>query len=274
MKIKDYQDLTFTDDFMFCKVLSDNPDLAKKLAEIITDRKIKSIDFPKDQYVLRGSYEGKGVCFDVYFADDTNTKYDLEMQTTRQTNLPRRSRYYQSLIDQSTLEHGADYSKLPNSYVIFICVRDPFESGLAKYSFENICKENGNPLNDGAYKIFINAKSPKADTPLLQELVEYLKSGKVSGGISEEIDAAVSLAKRDRKGAQMFYTLEDKIRETSEEARMEGLMEGRIETTIKMGLRHNLTPEQIVLDLVEDCDLDTDVAIKAIEEYQKQNNEQ
>ena len=41
--IKRYEDLTFTDDFMFCKVLQSNPELCKEVTELILGKKIGGI---------------------------------------------------------------------------------------------------------------------------------------------------------------------------------------------------------------------------------------
>lgn len=38
--VKKYEKLTFTDDFMFCKVMQNNPDLCKHLIELIIGKKI------------------------------------------------------------------------------------------------------------------------------------------------------------------------------------------------------------------------------------------
>ena len=38
---KQYEDLTFTDDFMFCKVLENDEELSKELLELILDVKIR-----------------------------------------------------------------------------------------------------------------------------------------------------------------------------------------------------------------------------------------
>ena len=40
------------------------------------------------------------------------------------------------MIDIDSLLKGAVYSELKESYVIFICTSDPFESGLPVYTFE------------------------------------------------------------------------------------------------------------------------------------------
>lgn len=42
---KKYEDLTFTDNFMFCKILYTNPELCKQLLELILGRKIKEIRY-------------------------------------------------------------------------------------------------------------------------------------------------------------------------------------------------------------------------------------
>ena len=70
--------------------------------------------------------DGKGIRFDVYSEDDSGIVYDCEMQTSKKDNLPKRTRYYQGMIDLNLLERGADYKELKKSYVIFICPFDQF----------------------------------------------------------------------------------------------------------------------------------------------------
>ena len=43
------------------------------------------------------------------------------MQTGRKKELPKRSRYYQSVADVSTTPTGAKYRNLPDNILIFIC---------------------------------------------------------------------------------------------------------------------------------------------------------
>jgi hypothetical protein len=42
-KTKRYEELNFTDDFMFCKILQNDPDLCRELTELILLRKIGRI---------------------------------------------------------------------------------------------------------------------------------------------------------------------------------------------------------------------------------------
>ena len=139
---KDYKDLKFIDDFIFCKILSTNPKLCKELIELILAIKIKDIKVSESQKVVNQTYDGKGVRFDVYLEDNTNSVYDIEMQTTLQKDLGKRTRYYQGMIDLNLIEKGAKYSKLKKTFIIFICLNVPFPDNLPIYTFNNICEEN------------------------------------------------------------------------------------------------------------------------------------
>jgi hypothetical protein len=46
------------------------------------------------------------------------------------------------MIDLNAIEKGADYSDLPQSFVIFICTFDTFGKGRWRYTFENMCRED------------------------------------------------------------------------------------------------------------------------------------
>ena len=155
---KKYDDLTFTDDFMFCKVMTTNPELCHELLELILGKKVGAFTRLDQQKPIEMTADGKGIRFDVYSEDDSGIVYDCEMQTSKKDNLPKRTRYYQGMIDLNLLERGADYKELKKSYVIFICPFDQFQEGLHKYTFENQCKEIPElVLGDESTKIFLCA---------------------------------------------------------------------------------------------------------------------
>ena len=61
---KAYEELTFADDFMFCKVMTSRPDLCKELLELILDIKRNKIVFPEAQKSVEMTYDGRGVRFE------------------------------------------------------------------------------------------------------------------------------------------------------------------------------------------------------------------
>ena len=53
MKEKNYEELRFTDDFMFCKILLDNKDICKEIVELLLGCRIKEIVYPEAQKTHR-----------------------------------------------------------------------------------------------------------------------------------------------------------------------------------------------------------------------------
>ena len=172
---KRYEELTFTDDFMFCKVLQNNPDICKELTELILGKKIGDIISPENQKAIQITGDSHGVRFDVYFEDDKDTIFDIEMQQSKIQYLAKRTRYYQGMIDLNHLEKGAKYEQLKNSYIVFISRENPYEeTGLHKYSFQTVCKEKPElEMGDGTNKIFLCAEGTQDDVS--NELKAFLQ---------------------------------------------------------------------------------------------------
>ena len=67
---KNYSELSFTDDFMFCKVLVSQPNLCKELLELLLGIEIRKIEMAESQKTIEMTYDGKGIRFDVYTEDE------------------------------------------------------------------------------------------------------------------------------------------------------------------------------------------------------------
>ena len=119
------------------------------------------------------------------------------MQTTIPEDLPRRMRYYQSMVDIDSLIAGSEYETLKESYVIFLCTKDPFGLGLPIYTFNTVCKEkNDFTLNDGINKLFFNASAFASEKNLeIKGFLGYLCNGKPSDYLTEDIDRRVERLK-------------------------------------------------------------------------------
>ena len=93
-------------------IMANNPKLCKELLELILGIEIKKVELADSQKSVNITYDGKGVRFDVYLEDSENTVYDIEMQTTLQKDLGKRTRYYQGMIDLNLIEKGRKYRML------------------------------------------------------------------------------------------------------------------------------------------------------------------
>lgn len=123
--------------------------------------------YVKNQESVQTTYDAKCIRMDVYVKDEKHTVYNIEMQKRNTKELPQRTRYYHSTVDQTQLKCGQDYSKLPDSYVIFICTFDLFDRGYGKYTFKQVCLEDKNiHLDDGSHTVFVNVKGVTDDQKL------------------------------------------------------------------------------------------------------------
>jgi predicted transposase/invertase (TIGR01784 family) len=173
-----WKKLPLSDNLIFCDVMERNPDVCKELLEMLLNIEIDRIEKPAAEKSIQTDPESKSVRMDVYVKDGTGRTFDVEMQTTYKTNLPKRARYYQSIMTVDSLQKGSDYNQLNDSFVIFLCLHDPFGENLPIYSFRNVCAEKSDlNLNDGTKIIFFNAE--KSDTmpgEKLRNFFKFLKS--------------------------------------------------------------------------------------------------
>lgn len=206
---KKYEELTFTDDFMFCKVLENNEDICRQLLELILEVRIRKVVVLNKQQTIDITAEAKGIRLDVYLEDEENTVYDIEMQTAKYRGLAKRTRYYQGLLDMSLLDKGSRYDKLRKTFIIFICLEDLFAKDLPVYTFENICREDTEvKLGDDAYKVFVNAACTKENIPkAMYGFLKYLRTGVTDGFLTDTIESEVVRLRKHEKWRKDYMTL-------------------------------------------------------------------
>lgn len=177
-EIKKYEELTFSDDFMFGKVLYNNIDICKELLELILNKKICELRYSELQKNVNITYEGKSVRFDVYTEND-DTAYDIEMQVTKKEDLPKRCRYYHGMMDLNLIEKGELYSKLKCTYVIFICNYNLGKDMTnAVFSYQNRCdQEPDRVLGDDSHTILINTYGNCNNNTKMAALLKYIRTG-------------------------------------------------------------------------------------------------
>ena len=211
---KSIEELTIVDDFMFGAVMRD-PKLCKPLLELILNVKIRKIEYPELQKTIDKRYGSKAIRLVVYVEDEAGTVYDVEIQTTEKKHLPKRTRYYQGIIDLHILEKGEDYTALRKSLVIFICTYDPFGKGRWVYTFENRCLEDQSvALGDGAVKIILNTRGSVGEISAgLRALLRYMDGFAPESGYTKALDSAVMDVRRDEKWRRGFMVLNELMRE-------------------------------------------------------------
>jgi predicted transposase/invertase (TIGR01784 family) len=262
-----WKKLPLSDNLIFCDVMERNPDVCKELLEMLLDIKIDRIEKPAAEKSIQTDPESKSVRMDVYVKDGTGRTFDVEMQTTHKTNLPKRARYYQSIMTVDSLQKGSDYNQLNDSFVIFLCLHDPFNLGLPIYSFRNVCTEKSDlELRDGTKIIFFNAeKSDTMPDEKLRNFFNFLKSRTDPDEDSAFVQKLKNLVdesneKEDVRKRKM--TLEYEINEAAHERAKE--MAVGMAQNMAVGMAHDMAQsmavgmaDTIVAERLEDDRLET-----------------
>ena len=205
-----WENATIANNFIFYKVMRNNPDVCQELLEILLEFKIERIEMSQEEEI-NVDFGSKGIRMDVYAKDAGGQKvYNIELQAKDTKELPERARYYQGVMDVDLLKSGQDYKDLKTTFIVFICVDDIFEKGLAKYTFENLCVEDPKiKMSDRAYKYFFISKN--CDKLLNKEQKAFLKmvsNNKSSNAFTDKVQKLVDNAKRNTQWRKQFMDWE------------------------------------------------------------------
>ena len=244
---QNWEDLTIANNFMFYKIMRNNPDVCKELLEILLEFKIERIKMSQEE-AIDVDFGSKGVRLDVYAKDADGLKiYNIEMQASDTKELPERSRYYQSVIDVDILKTGEKYKNLKTSFVIFICIDDIFGSGHPKYTFENICVEDGKTkLNDRAYKYFFISKN--CDKLLNEDQKAFLRmvtGGKPSNKFTGHVAGLLDDAKHNTQWRKQFMDWEREKTYIFDR----GMEQKAVEDALTLVRKYNVSPESAASDM-------------------------
>jgi len=123
------------------------------------------------------------------------------------------------------------YKELKLSFVIFICLEDPFRRELPVYRFENICvQDHSILLKDEAIKVFINADGDLTGVPEdLADFLRYLKGEAQNGELVQMIEQEVKKARTHEGWEAEYMTLYLRDQENQEIGMERGLKIGRAE---------------------------------------------
>ena len=256
---KKFENLTIQSDFIFKKVMS-RKRICIHLLEELLQIKIADINYIEAEKSLEPDYTSRGIRLDIIVEDDKNTHYNLEMQVKNNKNphtkafvLPKRSRYYQALLDIDLLQQGQEYDLLPPTYVIFICVFDFFAKGNYVYTFKKRCLENLElELQDEATTMLLNTKGTHGDISKdIKSFYDYVNNHIVTTDFTKQIDDEISYLKLDTKVRREFMLMEarllDERREGIAEGKEIGLAEGEAIGLVKGEAEHKLKVAKLML---------------------------
>lgn len=235
--------IPIVDDILFTTVIS-NEEIAKSLLESILNVTITKITRIERESQRSEVSNLRGVRFDVYIEDD-KTAYDIEIQTSNNSDLPKRTRFYQAKNDIHILRKGEKhFSKLKKSYIIFICTFHPFEDSDTNeciYTFENICLTSNKiiKLKDDAYRVFVNSECDldKIKNNNLKAFIELIKDGfhtNTESPLTNKILNEIDRVKRNEGWRTDYMTQKERDLDMIHRGQQEGRQEEKIQMVGKL----------------------------------------
>ncbi len=229
----EFKQLPLSDSFMFGEVMR-NPDICKLFLEELIGKPIERIEFITKEDTISDTVLYHGIRLDV-FVKGSSEMYNAEMFGKRYKNykpLLKRGRFYESMMDRRSLESGKDYEELPDSYIIFVCNFDFFDTGLAVCKRKQCIDGREDILfEDGSHMYVLNSHYTEGNaSPAILEYLDFIRNNDVDSvyqsTLMEKVCTAVKLVRNDPKKEERFMVLENLLRDREREGREQGIEQG------------------------------------------------
>lgn len=212
------------DGFMRC-LFKDNLPLVQFVLRIIMQKPELIITRCETQKDLKRLAGARSLELDVHANEPNGTEYDIEIERSRDRTEPRRARYHQSSMDIESLGAGEDFSKLPETYVIFISETDPFGKGKPFYRIERVNLDTDAAFGDGEHILYVNGAY--RDDSDIGKLMHDFCCNDAEDMYLEPMAERTRYLKNSQKGVQeMCKVFEDILNEGREEGMEKGLEKG------------------------------------------------
>ena len=222
MQDNKFEDITIQRNPMFKHVMG-NKGLCQRFISNVMKCDVVDLEYIETEKELEPYFDSKCVRLDVIVVDRNNNRYNLEMQVrnvigkeTKLPLLPKRARYYQSVMDMDMLQKGQTYDKLSPLVLVFVCAFDLFKEGRYVYTFKSRCLENLDlELANDVTTMFLNANGVAGDvTPQMVNFLEYVKTQVPNDAYTRELEAEVARLKLDKEVRRKYMVLQAELRDT------------------------------------------------------------
>ena len=246
------QKLNLMDDFLFDAATGDL-ETCRIIIELSLSIRIRNIAWKEGQKVIRNLPGNRGIRMDFYVEDDRGRVFDVEMQKRNEGNIPKRTRFYQALIDAPMLKSGErGFDSLKPAYIVVICGFDLYGYGLYRYTFDNRCKELPDlVMGDECSKIILNTKGESEDG-VDRALIDFLHYVEKSSeeNVPEDCDERlkhlhkkIHQIKMSEEIGVSYMKMEERDRLIRAEGRAEG--EARLVGVIRKKVSKNMSAADI-----------------------------
>ncbi len=272
-------ELNLIDVFLFSCSTEDNQDaelISKVIIERVTGQKINEVIIEAEKQYKGLNIDERGIRLDICVSEVDKGKiarvYDIEPNKYKQKEIFHRSRYYQSLTDSKKLLISKKFDELPDFTTIWILNYDPFDENCMVYEVKNVVTNKPNVVyNDGVMKYFLYTKGEEGGSKKLKDLLRFFEETCEANAVDDDLRNILEIVNRVKQNEEVGerfmrfendWDIEKKIlqEETAKRSRAEGELSGQIKGIINSGRKFNISEEQIISTLVEECNLTEDEA--------------
>ena len=200
------------DDIFGKRMLENNLPLAQFMLRIITGDSTMEIAEGHAQHVSSNVDNHKGIITDSYYRDREGNIYVIEFQRKKRSDYIERFRFYQGLIDTSSIDKGEEFSRLKKLSFYVICEDEIFEDGAQVNRIKKIVESNGREYIDNLNLVYLDAS--KWDYSELGMLLLDCLCDSADKMYYEEM---AECARRLKEGQEMLYQYSDLIDEYVEQ---------------------------------------------------------
>ena len=237
-------ELNVIDNFLFTTLLTregSKEKVARLILNSILDKEFRHVTVTAQREYPGIDTDRHGIRLDVSITDDDDDAivYDLEPDNNSKDmeSIPRRNRFYSSVIDSANLPSGKPYKQLPNLVIIMILSYDPFGAGDLYYEAGTQLKTHPNiPYEDGIRRIYLyadgNCNLAGVAGEKMKSMVRYIRYSDKEHVVDEataELDTIVREARANEEVSMVYLRALEREEELKEEGREEGRKEGREE---------------------------------------------
>ena len=200
------------DDIFGKRMLENNLSLAQFMLRIITGDSTIEITEGHAQHVSSNVDNHKGIITYSYYRDREGNIYVIEFQRKKRSDYIERFRFYQGLIDTSSIDKGEEFSRLKKLSFYVICEDEIFEDGAQVNRIKKIVESNGREYIDNLNLVYLDAS--KWDYSELGMLLHDCLCDSADKMYYEEM---AECARRLKEGQEMLYQYSDLIDEYVEQ---------------------------------------------------------
>lgn len=155
--IEKVMSLRLMDDDLMTKVFSDDLEATQFILRILMKNDSLKVLESHSQNDLRNIF-GRSIKLDILAEDSDHNLINVEIQRADKGASAKRARYHAAMLDSHFLEKGEDFTKLKNTYIIFITENDIWKKGLPVYEVEKSIKGTELPFEDDLHILYVNGE--------------------------------------------------------------------------------------------------------------------